>query len=156
MAKKWMKNEGSRMTKWMGEFSESRSLTGWRRPLMMPPILGGWRSSGSKCEEIILNTCVVIIFVIFITIFTIISIVIVHMTSKDVRLPVQLQRAMAAEAEAAREARAKVIIDMVLMVIIMVTKTKAKAIIIKWQWSWYWLGWWRAWWWCSWWGLCQG
>ena len=31
--------------------------------------------------------------------------------SKDVRLPVQLQRAMAAEAEAAREARAKVRID---------------------------------------------
>ena len=30
--------------------------------------------------------------------------------SKDVRLPVQLQRAMAAEAEAAREARAKVTI----------------------------------------------
>jgi regulator of protease activity HflC (stomatin/prohibitin superfamily) len=29
--------------------------------------------------------------------------------SKDVRLPVMLQRAMAAEAEAAREARAKVI-----------------------------------------------
>ncbi|KOB57350.1 Uncharacterized protein OBRU01_25745 [Operophtera brumata] len=29
--------------------------------------------------------------------------------SKDVRLPVQLQRAMAAEAEAGREARAKVI-----------------------------------------------
>ena len=29
--------------------------------------------------------------------------------SKDVRLPLQLQRAMAAEAEAAREARAKVI-----------------------------------------------
>lgn len=29
--------------------------------------------------------------------------------SKDVRLPIQLQRAMAAEAEAAREARAKVI-----------------------------------------------
>jgi len=28
--------------------------------------------------------------------------------SKDVRLPIQLQRAMAAEAEAAREARAKV------------------------------------------------
>ena len=28
--------------------------------------------------------------------------------SKDVRLPVQLQRAMAAEAEAARDARAKV------------------------------------------------
>ena len=31
------------------------------------------------------------------------------MFSKDVRLPIQLQRAMAAEAEAAREARAKVI-----------------------------------------------
>lgn len=30
---------------------------------------------------------------------------------KDVRLPVQLQRAMAAEAEAAREARAKVLKD---------------------------------------------
>ena len=35
--------------------------------------------------------------------------------SKDVRLPVQLQRAMAAEAEAAREARAKV--DMILTLI---------------------------------------
>ena len=33
--------------------------------------------------------------------------------SKDVRLPVQLQRAMAAEAEAAREARAKVVTDTV-------------------------------------------
>ena len=33
----------------------------------------------------------------------------VYEDSKDVRLPVQLQRAMAAEAEAAREARAKVI-----------------------------------------------
>ncbi len=32
-----------------------------------------------------------------------------NFSSKDVRLPVQLQRAMAAEAEAAREARAKVI-----------------------------------------------
>ena len=31
-----------------------------------------------------------------------------HVYSKDVRLPVHLQRAMAAEAEAAREARAKV------------------------------------------------
>jgi erythrocyte band 7 integral membrane protein len=35
--------------------------------------------------------------------------VICQLCSKDVRLPVQLQRAMAAEAEAAREARAKVI-----------------------------------------------
>ena len=34
--------------------------------------------------------------------------------SKDARLPVQLQRAMAAEAEAAREARAKVSIDIFL------------------------------------------
>ena len=32
----------------------------------------------------------------------------VFFCSKDVRLPVQLQRAMAAEAEAARDARAKV------------------------------------------------
>ena len=31
---------------------------------------------------------------------------------KDVRLPIQLQRAMAAEAEAAREARAKVIFSL--------------------------------------------
>ena len=36
-------------------------------------------------------------------------IVMYYYFSKDVRLPVQLQRAMAAEAEAAREARAKVI-----------------------------------------------
>ena len=35
--------------------------------------------------------------------------------SKDARLPVQLQRAMAAEAEAAREARAKVGVVMVLV-----------------------------------------
>ena len=35
--------------------------------------------------------------------------VLVAAFSKDVRLPQQLQRAMAAEAEAAREARAKVI-----------------------------------------------
>lgn len=34
-------------------------------------------------------------------------------TSKDVRLPVQLQRAMAAEAEAAREARAKVMMTVI-------------------------------------------
>ena len=35
---------------------------------------------------------------------------------KDVRLPVQLQRAMAAEAEAAREARAKVILVFIIIV----------------------------------------
>ena len=46
------------------------------------------------------------------------------MFSKDARLPVQLQRAMAAEAEAAREARAKVslvvivIITIILMIIL--------------------------------------
>ena len=39
----------------------------------------------------------------------ILCITFVYNDSKDVRLPVQLQRAMAAEAEAAREARAKVI-----------------------------------------------
>ena len=39
-----------------------------------------------------------------------------HQKVKDVRLPVQLQRAMAAEAEAAREARAKVNIIAVVMV----------------------------------------
>ena len=38
---------------------------------------------------------------------------------KDVRVPEQLQRAMAAEAEAAREARAKVIVvDVAMMMII--------------------------------------
>ena len=36
-------------------------------------------------------------------------------SSKDVRLPIQLQRAMAAEAEAAREARAKVCVIAALM-----------------------------------------
>jgi len=40
--------------------------------------------------------------------------------SKDVRLPVQLQRAMAAEAEAAREARAKVTLIHVLQHVIFV------------------------------------
>lgn len=37
------------------------------------------------------------------------SMFVLFKSSKDVRLPVQLQRAMAAEAEASREARAKVI-----------------------------------------------
>ena len=36
---------------------------------------------------------------------------------KDVRVPAQLMRAMAAEAEAAREARAKVIIIIIIMII---------------------------------------
>ena len=39
------------------------------------------------------------------------------MFSKDVRLPVHLQRAMAAEAEAAREARAKVNIMIMIMMV---------------------------------------
>ena len=39
---------------------------------------------------------------------------------KDVRVPEQLMRAMAAEAEAAREARAKVMMVMVVMVVMMV------------------------------------
>ena len=38
--------------------------------------------------------------------------------SKDARLPVQLQRAMAAEAEAAREARAKVITNMIILMVV--------------------------------------
>ena len=45
-------------------------------------------------------------------------------TSKDVRLPVQLQRAMAAEAEAAREARAKV------MMVVLVVKTLVIIVMI--------------------------
>ena len=43
----------------------------------------------------------------------------VLLVSKDCRLPVQLQRAMAAEAEAAREARAKVLL-FILLIIVMV------------------------------------
>ena len=42
------------------------------------------------------------------------------MIRKDARLPVQLQRAMAAEAEAAREARAKVAIIMMIMRLIFI------------------------------------
>ena len=42
-----------------------------------------------------------------------INMVMINTPSKDARLPVQLQRAMAAEAEAAREARAKVGFNMV-------------------------------------------
>ena len=42
------------------------------------------------------------------------------MCSKDVRLPVHLQRAMAAEAEAAREARAKVNMNMMMMMMMIV------------------------------------
>ena len=42
-----------------------------------------------------------------------INMVMILPPSKDARLPVQLQRAMAAEAEAAREARAKVGFNMV-------------------------------------------
>ena len=58
-------------------------------------------------SNIITITLITITIIIIITI-TIIIIPIITL-SKDVRLPLQLQRAMAAEAEAAREARAKVI-----------------------------------------------
>ena len=47
---------------------------------------------------------------------------------KDARLPVMLQRAMAAEAEAAREARAKVMI--VVMIIILVIMKVMKVILM--------------------------
>ena len=52
-----------------------------------------------------MTKCVKMVFAAFAAIFSLSSF------SKDVRLPVQLQRAMAAEAEAAREARAKVKLD---------------------------------------------
>ena len=42
-----------------------------------------------------------------------INMAMINTPSKDARLPVQLQRAMAAEAEAAREARAKVGLNIV-------------------------------------------
>ena len=66
----------------------------------------------NNCNSVIkivifVNTSIMIIIVAVIIIFDVIR--------KDVRLPVQLQRAMAAEAEAAREARAKVI--MIMMVV---------------------------------------
>ena len=61
---------------------------------------------------ILVNTSIMIIIVAVIIIFDVIR--------KDVRLPVQLQRAMAAEAEAAREARAKVIIIIIMIVIIII------------------------------------
>ena len=44
------------------------------------------------------------------------------MFRKDVRLPIQLQRAMAAEAEAARESRAKVMMMMMIMRTVMMKK----------------------------------
>ena len=47
-------------------------------------------------------------------------IIIFDIIRKDVRLPVQLQRAMAAEAEAAREARAKVIILIIMIIMIII------------------------------------
>ena len=48
-----------------------------------------------------------------INMFNMINMAMINTPSKDARLPVQLQRAMAAEAEAAREARAKVGFNMV-------------------------------------------
>ena len=57
---------------------------------------------------------------------------------KDARLPVQLQRAMAAEAEAAREARAKVAMGiMILMVIVMIVMVMVRmagmVIVVAWS-----------------------
>ena len=55
---------------------------------------------------------------------------------KDARLPVQLQRAMAAEAEAAREARAKVIINMIILMVvinmvILMVMVEVRAKVVK-------------------------
>ena len=48
---------------------------------------------------------------------------------KDARLPVQLQRAMAAEAEAAREARAKVAMGIrILMVMVMIVMVMVRMV----------------------------
>ena len=61
-------------------------------------------------------------------------------TSKDCRLPVQLQRAMAAEAEAAREARAKVILMLLMMIILVMVMMMnkmmmmAKVVLISFWW----------------------
>ena len=50
---------------------------------------------------------------------------------KDVRVPEQLQRAMAAEAEAAREARAKVEITIIFNTIIIFNTTTIILVIVK-------------------------
>ena len=55
-----------------------------------------------------LTEFIVIVVILLLLIIIINLIKIMDVSRKDVRLPVQLQRAMAAEAEAAREARAKV------------------------------------------------
>ena len=49
---------------------------------------------------------------------------------KDVRLPIQLQRAMAAEAEAAREARAKVIFSLSMLFFVIFTFFYAMIFVI--------------------------
>ena len=52
---------------------------------------------------------------------------------KDVRVPENLQRAMAAEAEAARNARAKVVLLIVIMrakVVVMIITTRAKVVML--------------------------
>ena len=51
-------------------------------------------------------------------------------SSKDVRLPVHLQRAMAAEAEAAREARAKVN-NTVMMAVVVVMVVVVMLVMIR-------------------------
>ena len=52
---------------------------------------------------------------------------------KDVRVPENLQRAMAAEAEAARNARAKVVLLIVIMrakVVVKIITTRAKVVVL--------------------------
>ena len=78
---------------------------------------------------------IIVIFTIIVNVMMIIvitskminvMIIVVIITSKDARLPIQLQRAMAAEAEAAREARAKVVTMM--RMIMMFTKMSKMVI----------------------------
>ena len=53
-------------------------------------------------------TCIVMLLIAYVLWTVVLHKDVLLFSSKDVRLPIQLQRAMAAEAEAAREARAKV------------------------------------------------
>ena len=74
--------------------------------------LGVSKSKGSKCEckirEKQWKWTITVLFTNESPTAVVFLITLLNRYSKDVRLPVQLQRAMAAEAEAAREARAKV------------------------------------------------
>ena len=83
--------------------SVKTSPTWCNRLLTKRPTHGASKWSALKCNDFDLK------FKKGTQIEDVICIRIFNFNSKDVRLPVQLQRAMAAEAEAAREARAKVI-----------------------------------------------